>query len=62
MRQLTDSDRQKIQEEVERDFPSDPMMQELHAIRLERYYELQDLPLRELIRRYVRPATKARAS
>ena len=53
MAHLTDADHAAIREEVERDFPDDPMMQELHTIRLKRYYELRDLPVREQIRRYL---------
>ncbi len=53
MAHLTDADHAAIREEVERDFPEDPMMQELHTIRLRRYYELRDLPIREQIRGYL---------
>jgi hypothetical protein len=53
MAHLTDADYAAIREEVEQDFPDDPMMQELHVIRLKRYYELRDLPVREQIHRYL---------
>lgn len=53
MAHLTDADHAAIREEFERDFPEDPMMQELHTIRLKRYYELRDLPVREQLRRYL---------
>jgi hypothetical protein len=53
MAQETTIDSAAIREEVERDFPDDPMMQELHAIRLARYYALRDLPIREQIRGYL---------
>jgi hypothetical protein len=61
VRVLTEQDKERIRQEVEREFPDDPMMQELHYIRLLRYHELGDLPLEERLREYVRPAQVARA-
>ncbi len=63
MTQATDADKKLIWEEVEREFPGDRTMQEVHFARCLRMKELQDLPLREALRQYVRsapqPAIKA---
>ena len=63
MAQVTDAERKLIWEEVEREFPDDQTMQEVHFARYLRMKELEDLPLRERLRQYVRsapqPATKA---
>lgn len=56
MKTLSKEDELRIWREVEEEFPNDPMMRELHFVRLRRYYELADLPLEERIRRFVRVA------
>lgn len=58
MRQLTREDLQEIHEEVAQEFPADAMMQELHEIRLTRYYEVRDLPFEEQLRHYLRPRSE----
>ncbi len=63
MAQVTDADKKLIWEEVEREFPDDQTMQEVHFARYLRLKELEDLPPRERLRQYVRsspqPASKA---
>ncbi|MEM8961400.1 MAG: hypothetical protein AAGD38_07985 [Acidobacteriota bacterium] len=59
MKQLTQAELDAIQQEVERDYPDDPMMQEIRAIRLRRYYELRDRPIREQIRGYLPSVQRA---
>lgn len=61
MKTLSEEDERRIWEEVEREFPNDPMMRELHFVRLRRYYELEGLPLEERIRQFVRRAAPAAA-
>ena len=56
MAQVTDAERKLIWEEVEREFPDDQTMQEVHFARYLRMKELEDLPLRERLRHYVRSA------
>lgn len=50
MSDLTERVRQHIQAELEREFPGDLMMQELHLFRRLRYEQVKHLPLREQLR------------
>ena len=63
MTEVTDAEKKLIWEEVRREFPDDQTMQEVHFARYLRLKELEELPLREQLRQYVRsppqPATKA---
>ncbi len=56
MAQVTDAEKKLIWEEVEREFPKGQTMQEVHFARYLRVKELENLPLREQLRQYVRPA------
>lgn len=55
MAPVTEAEKKLIREEVEREFPNDQTMQEVHFARYLRLKELEDLPLRERLRQYVRP-------
>ncbi len=61
MTQATDADKKLIWEEVEREFPEDRTMQEVHFARYLRMKELENLPLQERLRQYVRSAPQSTA-
>ena len=54
MKTLSAEDHARLRREVEAEFPHDPMMQELHLIRLQRFHELGDLPVSEKLRLFLR--------
>ena len=56
MAQVTDAEKKLIWEEVKREFPGDQTMQEVHFARYLRMKELEDLPIQERLRQYVRSA------
>ncbi len=53
-RVVSEAEKEQIRREVEAEFPGDPMMQEIHYIRQLRFTELQELPLDEMARRFVK--------
>jgi hypothetical protein len=61
MKQLTEEDKKKILAEATAEFPDDRVMQEVHYSRLLRYYELEDVPVRQRFSRYLRPERHAPA-
>lgn len=52
MGEVTPSEKDKIWEEVRKEFPNDEMMQELHFIRQVHYQRTKDMSLDERLRFY----------
>ncbi|MDE3000063.1 MAG: hypothetical protein OXU79_13385 [Gemmatimonadota bacterium] len=52
MGEVTPSEKDKIWEEVRKEFPNDEMMQELHFIRQLHYQQTKDMSLDERLRFY----------
>lgn len=52
MGEITPSEKDKIWEEVRKEFPNDEMMQELHFIRQVHYQQTKDMSLDERLRFY----------
>ena len=52
MGEVTLSEKDKIWEEVRKEFPNDEMMQELHFIRQVHYQQTKDMSLDERLRFY----------
>lgn len=52
MGEVTPSEKDKIWEEVRKEFPDDEMMQELHFIRQVHYQQTKDMSLDERLRFY----------
>lgn len=52
MGEITHSEKDKIWEEVRKEFPNDEMMQELHFIRQVHYQQTKDMSLDERLRFY----------
>lgn len=52
MGEVTPSEKDKIWEEVRKEFPNDEMMQELHFIRQVHYQQTMDMSLDERLRFY----------
>ena len=52
MGEVTPSEREKIWEEVRKEFPNDEMMQELHFVRQVHYQQTKDMSLDERLRFY----------
>ena len=50
MRELTHVEKEKIREDVRKEFPNDEMMQEIHFIRQVHYYQTKDSSLEERLR------------
>ncbi len=61
MRNLTAEEKKSAWQEVEKEFPDDRVMQDVHYSRLLRYYEVKDLPERERFSRFLRRDRPARA-
>jgi hypothetical protein len=61
MRQLTETEKQQIWEEVRREFPDDAVMQEVYYVRLLHYYQLKGLTAQERIRFFARAEEMAYA-
>lgn len=54
MKQLTDSEKEQLWEEVRREFPDDEMMQQIHYVRLLHYHQTEGFSARERIRFFER--------
>ena len=52
MGEVTPSEREKIWEEVRKEFPNDEMMQELHFVRQVHYQQTKEMSLDERLRFY----------
>ncbi len=52
MGEMTPTEKDKIWEEVRKEFPDDEMMQELHFIRQVHYQQTKDMSLDERLRFY----------
>ena len=52
MGEITPTEKDKIWEEVRKEFPDDEMMQELHFIRQVHYQQTKDMSLDERLRFY----------
>ncbi|MCY3765383.1 MAG: hypothetical protein OXH06_08150 [Gemmatimonadetes bacterium] len=52
MGEVTPSEKDKIWEEVRKEFPNDEMMQELHFIRQVHYQQTKDMSVDERLRFY----------
>ena len=50
MRELTHVEKEKIREDVRKEFPNDEMMQEIHYIRQVHYLQTKDSSLEERLR------------
>ena len=50
MREVAQAEREQFWTEVREEFPDDPMMQEIHYIRLVHHAQTKDLSLEELVR------------
>lgn len=50
MKELTEMEKAKIWEDVQKEFPNDEMMQQIHFVRQMHYLQTKDLPLEERIR------------
>ena len=49
MATLTSNDKERLLEEVRREFPGDEMMQHIHYVRLLHYYQIEGLSSEERI-------------
>ena len=58
MGKLTDTERERIREEVRKEFPNDEMMQEIHFVQQVHYFETKDLSPRDQIRYFKRSRRK----
>ena len=52
MGEVTPSEKEKIWEEVRKEFPNDEMMQELHFVRQVHYLQTKEMSLDERLRFY----------
>jgi hypothetical protein len=59
MRTVTETDRQRIHEEIKQEFPDDRVMQEIHFSRQLRLFEVSDLPLTERLQQILRKPVTA---
>lgn len=55
MRQLTETEKEQLWEEVRREFPDDEMMQQIHYVRLLHYSQIGGFSVRERIRFFEHP-------
>ena len=54
MGKLTDAERERIREEVRKEFPNDEMMQEIHFVQQVHFFETKDLSPEEQIQYFRR--------
>ena len=62
MRRVTKADRERFRKQVQREFPDDEMMQEIHFIRLIHHHLLRGLSVRERVRFFNTPQEPQEAS
>jgi hypothetical protein len=60
MRELTETEKKVIWEEVRKEFPDDVVMWEVHYVRLLHYHQMKGLSARERVRFFARPKKRAR--
>ncbi|OPZ02034.1 MAG: hypothetical protein BWZ09_02608 [Alphaproteobacteria bacterium ADurb.BinA305] len=58
MKELGDAEKARMWEEVREEFPDDPMMQELHYIRLVQQHQIEGLSPQERVQFYERAAAR----
>ena len=58
MGKLTEAERNRIREEVRKEFPHDEMMQDIHFVQQVHYFETKDLSPEEQIQYYKRARQK----
>ena len=61
MRDLTDTQKRRLWEEVQRDFPGDDTMQQVHYVRLLHYHRTRGLSEEEYVRFFRRARRRSRA-
>ncbi len=61
MKELTETEKAKIWEDVRNEFPGDEMMQQIHFVRQLHYFQTQDLSVEERIRFFGGSAPKTPA-
>ena len=61
MRKITSKDKERFRRRVEKEFPGDEMMQELHLIRLIHHHQLRGLSGKERVRFYDMPQVASTA-
>ena len=60
MKELTETEKKGIWEEVRREFLDDAVMQEVHYVRLLHYHQLKGLSASERVRFFARPRRRVR--
>ncbi len=58
MGKLTDAERERIREEVRKEFPNDEMMQDVHFVQQVHYFETKDLSPEDQLRYFKRSSQK----
>ncbi len=61
MKQLTDIEKEKLWEEVRKEFPDDEMMQQIHYVRLLHHRQTEGLSSQERIKFFERYKAKEQA-
>jgi hypothetical protein len=59
--ELTETEKEKLWEEVRKEFPDDEMMQEIHYVRLLHHHQTKGLPPREIIQFFGSSKERTRA-
>ncbi len=60
MRELTETEKKQIWEEVRLEFPDDAVMQEVHYVRLLHYRQTKDLSAQDRVRFFARGRKRER--
>ena len=61
MRELTETEKEQLWEEVRKEFPDDEMMQEIHYVRLLHHHQTKGLSPQELIQFFEKSGKKTHA-